>query len=111
MPKAVAVEFVESRPYACGIPEGSSMKNLHISERSFQRWAIERDEIEDLEETIRNSECGAVVDRHSDRFEEEKIKIHQPTARVLYDFDIDLSPYVEGFMKKGVQPSPKRSKG
>lgn len=39
-----------------------------------------------------------------------KIKIHQPTARVLYDFDIDLSPYVEGFMEKGIPPSPKRSK-
>jgi len=68
------------------------------------------EQIKDLEETIRNSECeGVVIATPTDL--RRKIKIHQPTARVLYDFDIDLSAHVEGFLKKGFSPRAKGSKG
>jgi predicted GTPase len=59
------------------------------------------EQIKDLEETIRNSESEAVVIATPTDLR-RKIRIHQPTTRVLYDFDIDLSAYVEGFIKRGI---------
>jgi predicted GTPase len=64
------------------------------------------DQIRDLEETIRNSECDVVVIGTPTDLR-RKIKIHQPTVRVLYDFDIDLSAYVDRFLKKWVSPQRK----
>jgi predicted GTPase len=67
------------------------------------------EQIKDLEETIRNFESGAVVIATPTDLR-RKFKIRQPTARVLYDFDVDLSPHVEAFMKKGILPRAKGSK-
>ena len=48
------------------------------------------EQIRDLEETIRNSICDAVVIGTPTDLR-RKIRIDQPTVRVTYDFDLDLN--------------------
>jgi predicted GTPase len=55
------------------------------------------EQIRDLEETIRRSECDAVVVATPVNLQ-KKIRIDQPTVRVSYDFDVDLHPLVENFL-------------
>jgi predicted GTPase len=107
--RKLAVELVDPRPYAVGSLKQVYEKYPHIG-KVLPAMGYSEEQIKDLEETIRNSECGAVVIATPTDLR-RKIKIHQPTARVLYDFDIDLSPYLEAFTKKGISLHAKRSKG
>lgn len=52
----------------------------------------------ELEETVRKPVCDAVVIATPADLR-RKIRIHQPVARVKYDFDIDLEPVIEGFLR------------
>jgi len=51
-----------------------------------------------LEETVRKSVCDAVVIATPTDLR-RKIRIVQPVARVKYDFDIDLEPVIEDFLR------------
>jgi len=56
------------------------------------------EQIKDLEETIRHSGCDVVVIGTPTDLR-RKIRIDQPTVRVFYDFDIDLNPLIDRFLK------------
>ena len=55
-------------------------------------------QVPELEETVRKSVCDAVVIATPTDLR-RKIRIGQPAARVKYDFDIDLEPVVEDFLR------------
>ena len=107
--RKVAMELVDPRPYAVGSLKEVYEKYPHIG-KVLPAMGYSEEQIKDLEETIRNSESEAVVIATPTDLR-RKIKIHQPTVRVLYDFDIDLSAYVEGFIKRGISPRARGSKG
>jgi predicted GTPase len=96
--RKLALELVDPRPFAVGSLKEVYEKYPHIG-RVLPAMGYSEEQIEDLEETIRRSECEAVVIATPTDLR-RRIEIHQPTARVLYDFDIDLSTYVEGFLEK-----------
>jgi predicted GTPase len=106
--RKLAIELIDPRPYAVGSLKKVYEKYSHIG-KVLPAMGYSEEQIKDLEETIRNSACEAVVIATPTDLR-RKIKIDQPTARVLYDFDVDLLPYVEAFVKKGILP-PKSSKG
>jgi len=56
-------------------------------------------QVKDLEETIHRSVCDAVVIATPMDLR-RKIRIDQPMVRVLYDFDIDLTPFIDRFLNK-----------
>ena len=62
-----------------------------------------KEQIKDLEDTIRRSVCDAVVVATPTDLG-EKIRIDQPIVRVSYDFNIDLSPLIDRFIDKKVTP-------
>jgi predicted GTPase len=106
--RKLALELIDPRPYAVRSLKEVYGKYPHIG-KVLPAMGYSEEQIKDLEETIRNSECEAVVIATPTDLR-RKFKIHQPTARVLYDFDIDLSPFVERFMKEVSRPVQKRSK-
>lgn len=95
-----ATELVDPRPYAVGSLREIYGKYPHIG-KVLPAMGYSVEQIRDLQETIRNTECDVVVIATPTDLR-RKIKIDQPTARVLYDFDIDLSAYLEEFMKREV---------
>jgi predicted GTPase len=107
--RKLATELVDPRPYAVGSLKKVYEKYPHIG-KVLPAMGYSEEQIKDLEETIRNSGSEAVVIATPTDLR-RTIKIHQPTARVLYDFDIDLSAYVEGFIKRGISPRARRPKG
>jgi predicted GTPase len=56
------------------------------------------EQVRDLEETIRRSGCDAVVIATPTDLR-RRIRIDQPTVRAIYDFDVDLHPFLEGFLE------------
>jgi len=96
--RKLARELVNPRPYAVGSLRDVYEKYPHIG-RVLPAMGYSEEQIKDLEETIRRSECETVVIATPNDLR-RRIKIHQPTARVLYDFDIDLSAYVERLIEK-----------
>jgi len=103
--RKLATELIDPRPYAVGSLKEVYERYPHIG-KVLPAMGYSEEQIKDLEETIRNSACeGVVIATPTDL--RRKIKIHQPTARVLYDFDVDLSPYLEAFTKKGISPRVK----
>jgi predicted GTPase len=91
--RKLARELVNPRSYAVGSLKEVYEKYPHIG-RVLPAMGYSEKQIEDLEETIRRSECETVVIATPTDLR-RRIKIRQPTARVLYDFDVDLSAYVE----------------
>ncbi len=96
--KRLAQELVDPRPYAVGSLRQVYEKYPHIG------WVLpamgySEEQIKDLEETIRRSVCDAVVIATPTDLR-RKIRIDQPTVRVLYDFDIDLTPFVDQFLNR-----------
>lgn len=96
--KRWAAELVDPRPYAVGSLKEVFEKYLHIG-KVLPAMGYSEEQVRDLEETIRKSGCEAVVIATPADLR-RKIKIDQPTARVTYDFDIDLEPVVEKFLKR-----------
>jgi predicted GTPase len=107
--RKLAMELVDPRPYAVGSLREVYQKYPHIG-RVLPAMGYSEEQIKDLEETIQNSESEAVVIATPTDLR-RKIKIRQPTARVLYDFDIDLSAHVGEFLKRRLSPRSKGSKG
>jgi len=96
--KRLAEELVDPRPYAVGSLRQVYEKYPHIG-RVLPAMGYSEEQIKDLEETIRRSVCDAVVIATPTDLR-RKIRIDQPTVRVLYDFDIDLTPFVDQFLNK-----------
>lgn len=96
--RGLARELVDPRPYAVGSLREVYEKFPHIG------WVLpamgySEDQVRDLEETIRHSDCDVVVIATPTDLR-RKIKIDQPTVKVNYDFEIDLNPLVEWFIDK-----------
>jgi predicted GTPase len=107
--RKLAAELVDPRPYAVGSLKEVYERYPHIG-KVLPAMGYSEEQIKDLEETIRNSACDAVVIATPTDLR-RKIKIQQPTARVLYDFDVDLASYVEAFTKMGTSSREKKSQG
>jgi predicted GTPase len=96
--KKLAQELVDPRPYAVGSLREVYEKYPHIG-HVLPAMGYSEEQIKDLEETIRRSVCDAVVIATPTDLR-RKIRIDQPTVRVLYDFDIDLTPLIDRFLNK-----------
>jgi predicted GTPase len=94
--RKLARELVDPRPYAVGSLKEVYARYPHIG-HVLPAIGYSEEQIRDLEETIRRSECDAVVVATPVNLE-QRIRIDQPTVRVSYDFDVDLHPLVENFL-------------
>jgi len=92
----LARELVDPRPYAVGSLKEVYERYPHIG-HVLPAMGYSEEQVKDLEETIRRSCCDAVVIGTPTDLR-RKIKIDQPTVRVTYDFDIDLTPIIEWLM-------------
>ncbi len=95
--KRVALELIDPRHYAVGSLKEVFEKYPHIG-RVLPAMGYSEEQVRDLEETIRKSESDVVVIATPADLR-RKIKIEQPTVRVTYDFDVDLSAVVENFLR------------
>ncbi len=95
--KRLAAELVDPRPYAVGSLKEVFEKYPHIG-RVLPAMGYSEGQIGDLEETIRKSECdGVVIATPTDL--RRRIRMDRPAVRVRYDFDIDLEPTIDDFLK------------
>jgi predicted GTPase len=95
--RKLAEELVDPRPYAVGSLKEVFVKYPHIG-RVLPAMGYSEDQIQDLEETIRKSGCDSVVIATPADLR-RKMRMDQPAARLTYDFDIDLEPVIEDFLK------------
>jgi predicted GTPase len=95
--RKLAEELVDPRPYAVGSLKEVFEKYPHIGE-VLPAMGYSEDQIRDLEETIRKSGCDAVVIATPADLRRQ-IRMDQPAVRVTYDFDIDLEPVIEDFLR------------
>jgi len=95
--RRLARELVDPRPYAVGSLKDVFERYPHIG-KVLPAMGYSEDQVQDLEETIRKSACDAVVIATPTDLR-RKIRIVQPVARVKYDFDIDLEPVIEDFLR------------
>ncbi len=95
--KRYALELIDPRHYAVGSLKEVFEKYPHIG-RVLPAMGYSEEQVRDLEETIRKSESDVVVIATPADLR-RKIKIEQPTVRVTYDFDIDLSAVIENFLR------------
>jgi len=96
--KKLARELVDPRPHAVGSLRKVYERFPHIG-NVLPAMGYSDSQIKELEETIRRSECDAVVIATPIDLK-RRIRIDQPAVRVTYDFDIDLGPFIERFLKK-----------
>jgi predicted GTPase len=95
--KKLARELIDPRPYAVGSLREVYEKYPHIG-NVLPAIGYSEDQVRDLEKTIRHAICDAVVIATPTDLR-RKIRIDQPTVRVHYDFDIDLNPFIEAFIR------------
>jgi predicted GTPase len=91
--KKLAQALVDPRPYAVGSLREIYERYSHIG-HVLPAMGYSEDQVKDLEETIRRTVCDVVVIATPTDLK-RKIRIDQPTVRVAYDFDIDLTPLIE----------------
>ncbi|HSB04144.1 MAG TPA: GTPase [Thermodesulfobacteriota bacterium] len=96
--KGLVRELVDPRPYAVGSLKEVYQKYLHIG-TVLPAMGYSEEQMKDLEETIRRVPCEAVVIATPADLR-RKFKIDQPAVRALYDFDIDLAPFVDRFVNE-----------
>jgi predicted GTPase len=96
--RKLARELVDPRPYAVGSLREVFRMYPHIG-RVLPAMGYSEDQIKDLEETIRRSDCDAVVIATPADLR-RKIMIGQATVRVHYDFDVDLNPLIDRFLNE-----------
>jgi predicted GTPase len=95
--RKLAGELVDPRPFAVGSMREVYEKYPHIG-NVLPAMGYSEEQIKDLEETIRHSGCDVVVIGTPTDLR-RKIRIDQPTVRAFYDFDIDLNPLIDRFLK------------
>lgn len=101
--RKIARALVDPRPYAIGSLKEVYERYPHIG-FVLPAMGYSDEQVKDLEQTIRRSPCDAVVIATPMDLR-RKIMIDQPTVRVSYDFDIDLNPSIEWFIKRKLQIS------
>jgi predicted GTPase len=98
--RKLGAELVDPRPYVAGSLKEVYEKYSHIG-LVLPAMGYSEEQIKDLEETIDRCPCDEVVIATPTDLR-RKIKIDKPTVRVNYDFDVDLSPLIDRFVKKRV---------
>jgi len=99
--RKLAAELVDPRPYVAGSLKEVYEKFPHIG-RVLPAMGYSEQQIKDLEETVRQCVCDAVVIATPMDLR-RKIRIDQPVVRVDYDFGVDLQPLVDRFVDKRVR--------
>ena len=100
--RKLARELVDPRPYVVGSLKEVYKNYPHIGQ-VLPAMGYSEEQIKDLEDTIQRSVCDAVVIATPADLG-RKIRIHQPTVRVSYDFNVDLLPLIDRFIDKRVTP-------
>jgi predicted GTPase len=93
-------ELVDPRPYAVGSLKTVYEKYPHIGS-VLPAMGYSEEQVKELEETIRRCPCDSVVIATPTDLG-RKIKITQPVVKVVYDFEVDLSPLVDRFIAEKV---------
>lgn len=96
--RRLAGELIDPRPYAVGSLQEVFVKYPHMG-KVLPAMGYSEDQVQDLEETIRKSSCDAVVIATPADLR-RRIRIDQAAVRVTYDFDIDLEPVIEDFLRR-----------
>jgi len=96
--KRLAKELVDPRPYAKGSLKEVFKRYPHIG-KVLPAMGYSDAQVLDLEETIRRSNCDAVVIATPTDLR-RKLRMDQPAVRVKYDFDINLQPIIEEFLTR-----------
>jgi predicted GTPase len=96
-------ELVDPRPYAVGSLREVYKTYPHIG-NVLPAMGYSETQVRELEETIRGCPCEAVVIATPTELR-RMMRIEQPAVRVSYDFDVDLSSLVDGFLSRKT-PSP-----
>ena len=95
--KRLAREIVDPRPYAVGSLQEVFEKYTHIG-KVLPAMGYSQEQVRDLEASVRQSSCEAVI-LATPADLRRKMQIEQPVVRVTYDFDLDLTPVLEGFLR------------
>lgn len=95
--RRLGAELVDPRPFAVGSLREVFEQYLHIG-KVLPAMGYSEEQIQDLEATLRGSDCDTVVIATPADLR-RKIRIDQPMVRVTYDFDIDLEPVVDEFLR------------
>jgi len=93
----LARELIDPRPYAVGSLKEVYQKYSHIG-KVLPAMGYSEEQVKDLEETIRLTGCDAVVVATPTDLR-RRINIDRPVVRASYDFDIDLGPWIDRFLK------------
>jgi len=108
--RKLARELVDPRPYVMGSLKEVYRNYPHIG-RVLPAMGYSEAQVKDLEDTIRRSVCDAVVIATPTDLG-RKIRIDQPTVRVDYDFNVNLLPMIDRFIKKRItSPLQQRERG
>ena len=101
--RELARELIDPRPYAAGSLQDVYKKYPHIGS-VLPAIGYSPEQMKDLERTIQLTPCEAVVIATPADLR-RRLKIDVPAARVSYDFDVDLAPSLEQFLKeRGIVP-------
>ncbi len=96
--RRLGAELVDPRPYVVRSLKEVYEKYAHIG-LVLPAMGYSEDQIKDLEETIKRCPCDAVVIATPTDLR-RKIRIDKPTVRVNSDFDVDLSPLIDRFLRE-----------
>jgi len=96
--RRVARELIDPRPYAVDSLREVYATYPHIG-HALPAMGYSEEQVKDLEETIRRSGADAVVIATPTDLR-RRIKIDPPTVRAIYDFDLDLTSLIDGFVDK-----------
>lgn len=93
-----ARQLIDPREFAVGSLQTVFEQYPHIG-CVLPAMGYSEQQIRELAETIHRSEAEAVVIGTPTDLR-KRIRIEAPTAGVVYDFDVDLSPWLEGFLRR-----------
>jgi predicted GTPase len=96
--RGLARNLVDPRPYAVGSLREVYKKYPHIG-NVLPAMGYSEEQMKDLEETIRRIPSDAVV-MATPADLRRRFRMDRPVVTASYDFDIDLAPFIDQFMKK-----------
>jgi predicted GTPase len=99
--RTLAGELVDPRPYAVGSLREVFERYPHIGQ-VIPAMGYSEEQIKDLEDTIHRCVCDAVVIATPMDLG-RKIGIDQPSVRVHYDLNIDLTPLIDRFLAERIR--------
>ena len=99
--RKLGAELVDPRPYVVRSLKEVYEKYPHIG-RVLPAMGYSEEQVKDLEETVKRCPCDTVVIATPTDLRRQ-MRIDKPTVRVNYDFDVDLSPLADRFLRERVR--------